>query len=354
MKLSRNKDSAGKQVGKMVRKSIFRALLTNPPLLIIVIVVVVGIVAYTLYSIDYQLTEIMKLYQSLSARTDNSKANFDKKLFYVSKDANGNNVITVGYSSEIAAEMAQQAADDAGYGGTPGGTYDFTAEDEELIAIFKQAGATDRKALGMLACFRAATELGMTPKQTLGLLGCAMCEGSPGLVQYGYPANASSPLWKSSASNPLYIDSASKLIAIDAKQSNSDKMGMGTAQWTNGRCRTYINLMKDMFDGQATISEDDLYLLDYNMYKNELSGSYRSLVDNIGDHDDTLDAILIFSWAKYEAGFGNYIDDNQASYHRWVTDENGDQQHCWQWKQLDARYPNVVALDALFTSKFGD
>lgn len=333
------------KVSRAVLKGIFRLLISNPPLLAIIIIVIIGIVAYTLYSIDYQLTQIMKQYQSLSARALDSKAGFDKKLFYVTTDENGQSVIHVGYRSEEEEQQAKEDLDNAGGGNdTPGGYYNFTATDEEMLALFKEIGASERKAYGLLACYNAATDCGMTPKQTLGLLGCAMCEGYPGLVQYSFPKNlgTTGSLFQSSNKNPLIIDTQVRLDALIGVQHNKDNMGIGTAQWTNGRCAVYLQLMKDMYGGQTNISNDDLYILDYTMYKNELTGSYKSLVSGISDHDDSLEAILCFSWAKYEAGFGNYNGDSISAYTGvWL-------------QQLNNRYPNVIALDAKFQERFGD
>lgn len=110
-----NKDDNKKEhrVLKAAGKGVMRLLLSNPPLLVIIVVILFAMLAYTLYSMDFQLTEIMKMYQSLSAKVTDSKANFDKKLFYITTDDNGNVKVTVGYSSEVAEEMAKQEVADA-------------------------------------------------------------------------------------------------------------------------------------------------------------------------------------------------------------------------------------------------
>ena len=192
----------------------------------------------------------------------------------------------------------------------------WSVSDQEFIDKMKSIGCTEVKAMGMLACYKAAQAAGMTSSQTIGLLACAMAEGSPGLVQYGYPQNvqSGSAIWKSTPNNPLYIDTAEKLQALKAIQNNSDNMGCGTAQWTNGRCETYLNKMEAMFGGQQTISGQDLYNLDYAMYYEELTGSYSSLVSNIESHNATLEQNVIYSMFKYEAGFGNYKGDSANLY----------------------------------------
>lgn len=116
------------KVGKAIGKSVFKFLISNPPLLGIIIVIIIALIAYIVYSADYQMTQLLATYCSLSARTLDSKADFDKRLFFVSVDENGNSVITFGYRSEVEQEQAHQALVDAGVeddsgtvtgGGTP-------------------------------------------------------------------------------------------------------------------------------------------------------------------------------------------------------------------------------------------
>lgn len=336
------KDASKKSGGKNVPHGLM-FIGKHPTLFLLVIGLIAIFIVYMVSSANYMLDDLVKQYTSLTARKDDSKYSFDKRLFYITVNADGTKTVTFGYKSEVAQEAAEEAVEQAGESGGSGGTYNFTADDKTLIQAFKDLGASDRKAKGLLACYKAATDCGMTQQQTIGLLACAMCEGSPGLVQYSYPSvnNMPASLHKSSSNNPLYIDTQTKLNDLMSIQNNSDDMGIGTAQWTNGRCRAYLQLAKTLYGTQTVLSEDDLFVLDYTMYKNELSGSYHSLVTDIDGHDSSVEAILVFSWAKYEAGFGNYKGDNISSYSGWKID------------QLNNRYPNAVAIDAKFRSLAG-
>lgn len=106
--------SAIKKGAWRIFSSIIRFIVTNPYALAITIAIIGGTIAYTIYSIDYQLTSIMEQYQALSAKPFNSKSGYDKRVMYVSTDSNGKPVLTVGYKSELEAEEVQQALEEAG------------------------------------------------------------------------------------------------------------------------------------------------------------------------------------------------------------------------------------------------
>lgn len=106
--------SAIKKGAWRIFSSIIRFIVTNPYALAITIAIIGGTIAYTIYSIDYQLTSIMEQYQALSAKPLNSKSGYDKRVMYVSTDSNGKPVLTVGYRSELEAEEVQQALEEAG------------------------------------------------------------------------------------------------------------------------------------------------------------------------------------------------------------------------------------------------
>ena len=102
--------------GKLLLRNIMRVLLGNPPVLILILVIIVGLIAYAVYSADYQMKEIMRMYMALSQKRTDSKSGFDKKLFYVTIDENGNQTIHVGYSSEEAEAEAQKELENSGGG----------------------------------------------------------------------------------------------------------------------------------------------------------------------------------------------------------------------------------------------
>lgn len=190
--------------------------------------------------------------------------------------------------------------------------HDLNIENAELLELFQQEplSCSINKAYGLLACYNALKELGVDDFQTIGLLACAYNEGSPGLVQYGYPgsipASLQSTIWKSWYDKPLIADTDAKTSALIAVQPSAGAMGIGTAQWTWGRCMTYLNLIQELYGTSFNITIDQLYEVDYTMYTRELQGSYSAFLTEIGDHDSDLEAVVCYSLGRYEAGYGNY------------------------------------------------
>lgn len=192
----------------------------------------------------------------------------------------------------------------------------ITANDQQLLGLFQNdiIQADERKAYGMLACYKAMTEAGYSPEQAIPLLACAKHEGKPGLVQYTYPkANkitsdaASKGIHVSDQrSNPLYIDSGTKARALLSIQSDSDGMGIGTAQWTNGRCRVYLELLLELY-GDANYTAAMLYEADCEMYRRELASSSYDMLETVQGMAGDLEAMQCYMTAKYEAGYGYYL-----------------------------------------------
>lgn len=84
--------------------------------------IVVGLIAifavYMISSANSMLNELVEQYTSLTARKDDSKYSFDKRLFYITVNADGTKTVTFGYKSEVAQEAAEEAAVQAGETGT--------------------------------------------------------------------------------------------------------------------------------------------------------------------------------------------------------------------------------------------
>lgn len=218
--------------------------------------------------------------------------------------------------------------------------YIVTADEQKLYQMFKQLNVSDQKAWGLTACYRAATECGLSSRESIGLIACAMAEGEPGLIQYGFHVTNYS---SSKASDKFYIDSAEK--ANRAIQDHTEGLdcqknrGCGTAQWTNGRELTYL---ESMVANCTSYDAADRYNADYLYYKQELNGGYKSLITGMPNHNSTLESILCYSWAKYEAGFGNYHGDVIEEYKNTGPD--------WAYGQLTTRYSNALALEQLFNA----
>ena len=231
-------------------------------------------------------------------------------------------------------EQIKKEADDK----SRGGSGNVSASDQELVEIFKsECGVTNEKAYGMLACYKAATEAGLSSYETVGILGCAMAEGCPGLIQYGFSLNG---YGTSTKKTPVVVNSTAK---ADAWINNIvNKRGIGTAQWTdiqsNGkwsyRGKTYVELLKKyLSDSEAGV--DTLWKADYEMYKSEFAGSYQSLITDMSKHNSSVESIVVFSMFKYESGWGNYKNSDK------ISDYSGTFR-----SYLDARYANALTIDS--------
>lgn len=246
-------------VGKVVMKSVMKFLLANPPLLGIIVVVIIGFIAYTLYSIDYQLTQIMKQYQSLSARRDDSKEGFDKKLFYITVDDNGNTTITVGFSSEEQQAQAEKDLEDSGNdGGDDGGGdkgWDINSTNVQQIAdAIGKADPSLREAGRIVAaCVLTNTN---DPALAAAFLGNSNHEGTFGQWQN---ASFSIKLSKGSYNDNYKGKTADKmnttgaelyadLKAVSASNGSSKTaIGFGPTQATSsGNIDTYVQIMETL------------------------------------------------------------------------------------------------------------
>jgi hypothetical protein len=84
------------------------------------VLIIVGFIAifivYLLSSANAQLNTLITQYTSITAKTSDSKGDFDKRLFYVTVNSDGTKTVTFGYKSEVAQEQAEQAAEEAATG----------------------------------------------------------------------------------------------------------------------------------------------------------------------------------------------------------------------------------------------
>lgn len=216
-------------VGKVVMKSVMKFLLANPPLLGIIVVVIIGFIAYTLYSIDYQLTQIMKQYQSLSARRDDSKEGFDKKLFYITVDDNGNTTITVGFSSEEQQAQAEKDLEDSGNDGGGNGQdppppppKDLTPQEKEVWSALSAAGYNNTAIAGIMACIKH--ESGFNP-------GATNSSGYYGLCQWGGGRKDNLISWcKSNNHDPTTIKGQIQFAIYEADSNNCGVASLNNIQ----------------------------------------------------------------------------------------------------------------------------
>lgn len=199
----------------------------------------------------------------------------------------------------------------------------LTVEDQEfrdtMLNTFPELANNERKQDALLACHKGLTELGFTSKEACTLAACAKHEGNPGLVQGSYPkqtwidqVGVGDLLWVSSGSNPLYSDTRAKTEALlkvnnTANPGNTKRMamGIGTAQWTYGRCTAYLDFLLNLYPGATTYTQEMLFNADYEYYKYDVPNNYGTMLDNIRSAT-TDEGMFIVAAAQYEAGFGYF------------------------------------------------
>lgn len=228
----------------------------------------------------------------------------------------------------------------------PGGNEDsgISPDDELLISAFEQAGYNTDKAYGMLACYKAGTECGLNSFEVLGLLGCAACEGYPGVVQGGFELEG---FGKSGNSYDKYlrIDTSAKVAAWSANIIKN--RGCGTAQWTDTqykgtwsyRGKNYVDTI-GKYVTDTPVDYKTIWKADYDTYKSDLSGGYNVLIKEMSQHNSSLEAVVVYSMFRYEAGYGNYkksdsIDSYTGTFNTYLKN----------------RYAAAQAIQAAFVSK---
>ncbi len=150
-------------------------VLKHPGICAFILGVFIILVVYLISSANTYMDDLIKQYTSLTAKTNDSKYAFDKKLFYVTVEADGTKKITFGYKSEEQQEQAEQAAEEAANTGTapdgtgngtittPSGTIVTTNDAMDYIwNYFKSKGYCDEAIAGIMG--NISVESSFNPK----------------------------------------------------------------------------------------------------------------------------------------------------------------------------------------------
>lgn len=160
----------------------------------------------------------------------------------------------------------------------------------------------EEKAYACLACYKACLDYGLTPKESVGLLACACNEGNPALVQTYFHLGGQ----KGTYDEPLYIKTP-ELVQAALAGDCDDATGAGTAQWTFERLTEYAKKLEPFVNKYGTSGDyTEYWIADYNMYCYDFSNDYKDLLMELDAHTSTPETTLVYSYFKYEAGFGNY------------------------------------------------
>lgn len=232
-------------------------ILKHPGICALILGVFIILVVYLISSANTYMDELIKQYTSLTAKTNDSKYAFDKKLFYVTVEADGTKKITFGYKSEEQQEQAEEAADEAASTGTPPSSAPSSwnvnsTNIEQMVAAIQGADSSLRPA-GI--CVAAATMINTSdPVLSAALLGNSNHEGN-----FGQWQDKSSNLQLSLGTyKNIYRNKTADSIGSTCEQlhsdlikvaanNNPDKIGFGPTQATSsGNINTYVQIMESM------------------------------------------------------------------------------------------------------------
>lgn len=157
-------------------------ILRHPGVCALILGIFVILVVYLISSANSYMDELIKQYTTLTAKTNDSKYSFDKKLFYVAVEADGTKKVTFGYKSEEQQEQSEKAAEEAGSTGNgpdntnstengsatiPSGNIVTTSDAMDYIwNYFKGKGYCDEAIAGIMG--NMMTESGFNPKSENG------------------------------------------------------------------------------------------------------------------------------------------------------------------------------------------
>lgn len=96
-------------------KGILQFLIMNPYVTLALVLILGAIIIYTVYSVNSTLDKLVYQYTHLTdTSVVDSKAQFDKKLFYLKVNEDGSTSVVLGFSSDIAQEEMEQKAEESG------------------------------------------------------------------------------------------------------------------------------------------------------------------------------------------------------------------------------------------------
>ena len=172
--------------------------------------IIAFVVIYFIINASYEANIIYDLYTSLDNRTSDSKANFDKKLYFVTTDENGNKIVTIGFQSETEYESGVKRFGDAYDDGENNNSTDASdVYDSELtygepisteLADYVNSNYTmwscsdgESKKKSLSAVYYTLNNAGISKECIAGILGNIMHEGNSGQfekIPYGWDKRA--------------------------------------------------------------------------------------------------------------------------------------------------------------------
>lgn len=168
------------------KAGLLRILIMNPTLLGVIALILLGVILYTMQAVSSEADDLLKMYDLIGNVRKDSKADFDKRLFYITVNTDGTKSVTVGFSSEIEKEQSLRAASEAGTGI---GNFDNSAISTELNKFITDVRAKEPMiSLGSATVGYYVMNLSNDLSFAAGVMGNSAGEGTLGQWQY-YSSN---------------------------------------------------------------------------------------------------------------------------------------------------------------------
>lgn len=99
------RQSQNRKDGGLIKNGFLRFIVMNPGVALVggltILVLGIAIIVFLLYNANVQMDQILEQYVNLSAKANDSKRSFKKKLFYVTVDDQGRTIITISLNTGV-------------------------------------------------------------------------------------------------------------------------------------------------------------------------------------------------------------------------------------------------------------
>lgn len=253
--MTKPNDITNKYDVSMIRPSetttnlIVRLIVTNPWLILIVLGFMIILIVYFISSANTYLTQLVDQYSSLSAKVSDSKAQYDKKLFYLTENLDGTVSVTIGFRSEEEQRQAEEAAEEATSPTAPTQSIQLSADAqavEDLLATQPEFAA---KAHALAAVYDKVNGVYGT-NATIGFMANIAAEGSFGQVEQSFSfASGRRQYGFNMPSEGDHIKTKEDVEYLRYTWPASYSTGFGMVQWSFGRrhnlCDAYLSRLAD-------------------------------------------------------------------------------------------------------------
>lgn len=249
-------------------------IIRHPGICAFILGVFIILVVYLISSANSYMDELIKQYTTLTVKTNDSKYSFDKKLFYVTVEADGTKKITFGYKSEQQQEQAEQAAEEAANTGSTentatGGTSITLSADAEQVKQLLEANGYSSKAGVMAYAYDYINPL-LGTNAAIGLMANIANEGTLGLVEESFYSSIKNSMNLTGGKYNRVVTTKSDIEYLKSV-GNSKSLGFGAVQWSFGRRVTLCNIYLNNLGSSTTVTQDIMMKSEAEMICNELS-----------------------------------------------------------------------------------